>query len=86
MATLIAYHDVEDVLHWLASEVRAQAFASVGATVRTFVDTKGGNTVGLLVEAPDVDALMAMLSSPEAAEAMATDRVHPETLVMLAEA
>ncbi len=86
MATLIAYHDVEDVQHWLASPVRAQAFASVGATVRTFVDTQGSNKVGLLVEAPDVDALLAMLSSPEAAEAMATDRVRPETLVMLAEA
>ena len=85
MATLIAFHDVDDVQHWLASEVRAQAFATVGATVRTFVNPQGGNTVGLVIEAPDVDALLAMLQSPEAADAEAADGVRPETIVMLVE-
>lgn len=86
MATLIAYHDVEDVQHWLASEIRAQAFATVGATVRTFIDPAGSNRVGLLIEAPDPDALFAMLQTPEAAEAEKADRVLADTIVVLVEA
>lgn len=83
MTTLIAFHAVDDVPHWLASTKRDEAFASVGATVRTFVDPEGSKNVGVIIDAPDVDALMAMLQSPLGAESMAADGVHPDTIVML---
>jgi hypothetical protein len=86
MTTLIAFHEVDDVPHWLASTIRAEAFASVGATVTTFVDPGQSNRVGLLIEAPDVEKLREMLGSAAAAEAMEKDGVRPETIVMLVQA
>jgi hypothetical protein len=86
MTTLIGFHEVDDVQHWLASTIRAEAFASVGATVTEFLDPQGANRVGVLIEAPDVDALMAMLQSPTGAESMQADGVRPETIVLLVKA
>jgi hypothetical protein len=37
------------------------------------------------MDVPDLDALGALMQSPAAAEAMQTDGVRPETLVMLVE-
>lgn len=86
MTTFIATHEVNDVEHWLASTIRGEVFASIGATVSEFVDPQGGNNVGLVIDVEDVDAMMAMLQSPEAADAMQADGVRPETLVILAKA
>lgn len=86
MTTLIAFHEVDDVKHWLASTVRPAIFATVGATVRTFVDPQGSNRVGVLIDAPDLEKLQAMFASPAGAEAMSKDGVRPETLVMLVQA
>src|SRR5262245_6237065 len=55
MTTLIGFHEVDDVQHWLASTRRDEIFGTVGATVRTFVDPQGGNRVGVIIDAPDVD-------------------------------
>ena len=39
MPTVIAYHDVKDKDHWLASNVREEFFGPLGVTnIRTFVD------------------------------------------------
>ena len=39
MPTVIAYHDVKDTDHWLASPKREEFFAPLGVTnIRTFVD------------------------------------------------
>jgi hypothetical protein len=86
MPTVIAHHDVKDTDHWLASPRRGEFFGTLGITnIRTFVDPENPNRVGLLIDVPDMDALLAALESDEAAAAMEHDGVHPETLVMLVE-
>lgn len=81
MATVIAVHEVDDVAHWLASARRDEFFAAHGMKVRTFVSAAGGNRVGLvIINAPDLQALMAALQSDAAAEAMKYDGVRPDTL------
>ena len=83
MATVMIFHEVDDVAKWVASPKREEAFATVGATVRTFVDPEGSNRVGIIAEIPDMDAFQAMLTSDMAAEAMKHDGVRPETIVLL---
>jgi hypothetical protein len=86
MPTVLAYHDVTDLDHWLSSPKRAEFFGPLGVTnVRTFVDPQGTNRVGLIMDVPDMDALMGAMESEAAAEAMAHDGVQPETLVVLVE-
>lgn len=86
MPTVIAHHDVTDTEHWLASPKRGEFFGSLGITnVRTFTNPQDPTQVGLLLDAPDLDALLAALGSEEAAAAMQHDGVRPDTLVMLVE-
>ncbi len=86
MPTVIAHHDVKDVDHWLASPKREEFFGPLGITnVRTFVDPQNPTRVGLLMDIPDMDAMMAAMQTPEAAAAMEHDGVLPETLVILVE-
>jgi hypothetical protein len=87
MPTVIAHHDVKDSDHWLASPKREEFFAPLGITnIRTFVDPQNPTRVGLLMDIPDMDAVMAAMQTAEAAEAMEHDGVLPETLVILVEA
>jgi hypothetical protein len=86
METLLVFHEVDDVDHWLASPKREELFGPLGMTARTFRDPGGSNRVGLLVEVPDIAAWERALQSEEAAEAMKFDGVRPETIVALAEA
>jgi hypothetical protein len=86
MPTVIAHHDVKDTDHWLASPKREEFFGPLGVTnVRTFVDPQNPTRVGLLMDIPDMDAVMAAMQTPEAAAAMEHDGVLPETLVILVE-
>ena len=86
MPSVIAYHDVKDIDHWLASPRREEFFGPLGITnIRTFADPQNPNRAGILLDVPDMDALMAALESEEAAAAMEHDGVQPETLVMLVE-
>lgn len=86
MATLIAFHDVDDVDHWLRSPRRAELMGPLGVTVRTFVDPGKSNRTGLIIEVPDMARFQELMASEAAREAMKFDGVHAETLVMLAEA
>lgn len=86
MATLIAFHDVDDVDHWLSSPRRAELMGPIGVTVRTFVDPKKSNRTGLIIEVPDIAKFDELMASEAALEAMRFDGVHPESLVMLTEA
>ena len=87
MPTVIGYHDVKDKGHWLASPKREEFFGPLGVTdIRTFVDPQNPTRVGLLMDVPDMDAVMAAMETEAAAEAMAHDGVVPETLVILVEA
>ena len=85
MTTMIVFHEVDDVDHWLASPKRQEFFATTGMTARTFIDPEKTNRVGLIVEAADSDTFRRALQSTEAAEAMKYDGVRPETVVMLVE-
>jgi hypothetical protein len=86
MGTLIAFHEVDDVDHWLSSPKRAEIFGALGITVRTFRDPEGSNRVGLMAEVPDMAAFQELMESDAAAEAMKFDGVRPETMVILTEA
>ena len=84
MPHVLVYHDVDDVQHWLASPKREEVFGPLGVTnIRTFVDPQGTNRVGVTMDIPDIDAVMAMTQSDVGAEAMAHDGVHPESMVFL---
>ena len=86
MPTVIAYHDVADVDHWLASPKREEVFGPLGVTnIRTFVHPEDSSKVGLLLDIPDMDAVMRFMETQEAADAMAYDGVVPESLVLLVE-
>jgi hypothetical protein len=86
MPTLLVFHEVEDVDHWVASSKREEFFGPLGMTARTFRDPNGSNRVGLLLEVPSLEALQEALQSDEAAEAMKSDGVRPETMLQLVEA
>jgi hypothetical protein len=85
MTTLIAFHEVDDVDHWLRSSRRQEVFGPLGITMRTFVDPNHTNRVGLLGDVPDMEAFQAFMQTEAAAEAMKHDGVRPETLVILVE-
>ena len=87
MPTVMAYHDVKDKDHWLASPKREEFFGPLGVTnIRTFVDPENPSRVGLVMDVSDMDAVMATMETDAAADAMSYDGVLPETLVILVEA
>jgi hypothetical protein len=86
MGTVLVFHEVDDVDHWLASPKREEFFGPLGMSVRTFRDPAGSNRVGLIVEVPDIAAWEQALQTEAAAEAMKYDGVRPETILGLVEA
>ena len=87
MATVMIFHEVDDVDHWVKSPKREEVFGPLGITnIRTFIDPQNATRVAVLMEVPDMDALNAAMQNPEMAEAMAYDGVVAETLVVLVEA
>jgi len=86
MPTIIGHHNVTDTDHWLASPKREEFFGPLGVTnIRTFVDPTNRSRVAVLMDVPDMDAVMAAMETPAAGQAMAHDGVIPETLVILVE-
>jgi len=87
MPTVMVYHDiVKEPEHWLSSPKREEFFGPLGVTnIRTFVDQQNPRRVGLVLDIADLDAVMAAMDGPEAAEAMEYDGVVPESLVFLVE-
>jgi len=85
MATVMIFHEVDDVEHWLASPQREELFGPLGITVRTFIDPAKTNRVGLIVDVPDMDTFQQVMESAEAADAMKFDGVRPETIQILVE-
>jgi hypothetical protein len=85
MPKLIAFHEVDDVDHWLSSPKRDEVFGPLGITVRTFRDPEGSNRVGLMADVPDMAAFEEVMQSEAGAEAMKFDGVRPETLLILTE-
>ena len=86
MPAIVVHHNVKDKTHWLASPKRKGFFGPLGITnIRTFVDPQNPTRVALLMDVPDVGALMSAMKTKAAADAMAYDGVLPETLVVLVE-
>jgi hypothetical protein len=86
MPTIIAYHSIKDKAHWLASSKRKELFGPLGITnIRTFVDPQNPARAAVLMDVPDMAALMSAMKSKAAADAMAYDGVLPDTLVILVE-
>lgn len=85
MPTLIAYHEIDDAQHWLSSPRREEIFGPLGISVRTFVDQENPKRAAVLLDVPDMEAFQQAMASPEAADAMKYDGVHPETLVVMTE-
>lgn len=87
MPTILAHHNItKDLKHWLTSPKREELFGPLGVTnIRTFVDPQNPTRVALIMDVPDMAAMMAAMKSKEAADAMAFDGVVPESLVILVE-
>jgi hypothetical protein len=83
MSTVLIFHEVDDVDHWVKSPKREEVFGPIGVTARTFVDPEKTNRVGLIAEIPDMDAFQKLLQSDAGAEAMKFDGVRPETILVL---
>ena len=85
MPTLLAFHEVDDVEHWLSSPKREEVLGPLGITVRTFRDPEGSNRVALIAEIPDMAQWEELMQSEAGADAMKFDGVRPETLLVLTE-
>jgi hypothetical protein len=85
MRTLMIFHEVDDVDHWLSSPRRREVFGPLGITARTFVDPEHSNRVGLIVEVASMELYEEAMRSPAAAAAMRYDGVRAETLRVLTE-
>jgi hypothetical protein len=85
MTTVMIFHEVDDVAHWLGSPRREELFGPLGITARPFVDPAKSNRVGLIVDVSDMGTFQQVLESEVAAEAMKFDGVRPETILVLVE-
>ena len=72
MPTIISHHNItKGAKHWLTSPKRKELFGALGVTnIRTFVDPQNPNRVAVLMDVPDMDALMAAMQSKAATDAI----------------
>ena len=80
MRTILIFHEVDDVDHWLASPKRRELFGPLGITTRTFLDPDQSNRVGLIVEVASMELFQEAMGSPAAAAAMTHDGVRPDSV------
>ena len=90
MTTLIVVHEVEYGEHWARAwregpGSRHELFAQIGVSARTFKNPEHPNSVGLILEVPDMERFQAFMASDEARQAMEEDRLKVDTLRMLGE-
>ena len=86
MATYIAFHEVDDIDHWLHSPKRQELIGAMGITGQLFTDIAQSNRAAVILEIPDMQAFQQLLQSEAAADAMKFDGVRPETMVLLEKA
>jgi hypothetical protein len=86
MPRVLVVHEVKDVQHWLSSPKRGEFFGPLGVTeIKTYVDPEGSKRVGVTMNVPDMDAVMAEVQTQHGAETMEHDGVIAETMVILVE-
>ena len=86
MATYIAFHEVDEVDHWVHSPKRQELVGPMGITGQLFTDTARSNRVAVILEIPDMAAFQELLQSEAGADAMKFDGVRPETMVIFEKA
>jgi hypothetical protein len=79
MPTIIGHHKIsKGAQHWLSSPKRKEFFGPLGVTnIRTFVDPTDSTRVAVMMDVPDMNALMAAMKSQSAADAMAQQLANP---------
>jgi hypothetical protein len=85
MATLLIFHEVDDVDRWLASPRREELAGPLGITGRLFRDPQGSNRVGIILEVPDMATFEKMVEADPTWEAAKADGVRVDTAVVLHE-
>ena len=83
MTSVLVFHEVDDVDHWLSSPKRSEVLGALNITVKTYTDPTGSNRVGLLLEVPDMGAFERLMESEASAEAMKFDGVRSDTVQIL---
>jgi hypothetical protein len=90
MATLIAFHEVEDGQQWAkawqkGAGSRHEMFAKIGVTARTFRDPENPDSTGLILDVPDMAQFQSFMLSDDAKKAMEEDGLNVKTLRILSE-
>jgi hypothetical protein len=89
MPKIVIHHEVEDTERWLTTgkTTRENFFGPLGITdIKAYTNPENPQQVALTMDVPDLDAMMAALETPEAAEAEKTDGVKSDTIVFYVEA
>ncbi|MEZ5356456.1 MAG: hypothetical protein R2762_27805 [Bryobacteraceae bacterium] len=87
MPTIVGYHNItKERITGSPPEAQRDLRSAWRTNIRTFVDPQNPNRVAVMMDVPDMDALMATMQTAAAADAMDHDGVVPESLVFLVEA
>ena len=86
MPTVIAYHEIEDRDHWLASQSGRSSSGLWESSIGRSSTRRIRARVAVIFEGPDLAVLQEVVGSEAAAEAMAYDGVRADTIVLLVEA
>jgi hypothetical protein len=71
MPRIVATHEVEDVKHWASKgDERVEILGQFGTDIVSYVAADGSNKVAVSANVHDMEGLMAMMQTAEAAAAM----------------
>jgi hypothetical protein len=75
---MVVTHEVKDVKHWASKgDERVEVLAPFGADVVSYVAADGSNKVAVSANIHDMEGMMAMAQTPEAAAQMEMHGVIP---------
>ena len=84
MPRVVFTHAVNDVKHWASKgDERVEIFAPFGTELVDYVAADGSNKIALAVNIHDIEGMMAMMQTPEAAAAMESHGVLPPVVFHL---
>jgi len=71
MPRIVATHEVEDVKHWASKgDERVEIIGPFATDIVSYVAADGSNKVAVSANVHNMEGLMAMMQTPEAAAAM----------------
>jgi len=75
MTTIVVRHKVGNIDTWLKGhQERVELFSKFASGFQTFQDTDDPNSVVLVAEVFDVDAMQSLMSNPEVMEKIAKEK------------